>query len=114
MSYTTIQQCVRDPAFQDRVTSGAMKEAIVSPVYSKTEFGKQLAANPILAINTFLWPVSIEYETEYEYALNSSNPNPGGDPTVITDPNIQSSIQAHWPDDPANLPSDLIPDPTTQ
>ena len=26
----------------------------------------------------------------------------------ITDPNIQSSIQAHWPDDPANLPSDLI------
>ena len=115
MSYTTIQAAVRDVALQDRVTAGAMKEAINgAPEYVDSEFGAQLRSYSLLAINTFLWPVAVQYETEYEFALNSDNPNPGGDPGVITDAMILSAIQAHWPLNPANIPADLRNDPSME
>jgi hypothetical protein len=115
MSYTSIQTAVRDTALQDRVTAGAMKEAIAGgPEFKDSAFGGQLRSNPILAVNTFMWPVCIDYEAEYEYALDGENPDPGGDPGVITDAMIGSAIQTHWPEDPANLPADLIEDPTTK
>lgn len=100
MSYTTITQCTNDEAFRDRVTAGAMKEAISSAVYGETAFGKQLLVMPSLALSAFIWPLAVDNEAAYEYAVNAANPNPGGDPTVITDANIQSGIQAHWPPDP--------------
>jgi len=115
MSYTSIQASVRDVALQDRVTAGAMKEAIAGgDEYKNSEFGAQLRGYPILALNYFMWPVCVDYETEYEYALDSDNPNPGGDVGVITDANIGSAIQAHWPVDPANIPADTRDDPTRE
>lgn len=114
MSYTSIQQSVRDVALQDRVTGGAMKEAIAGgPEFEGSAFGQQLRDNPILAINTFMWPTAVDYEAEYEYAVDQGNENPGGDEGVITDANIQASIQAHWPRLPANIPGDTLPDITT-
>lgn len=115
MSYTSIQAAVRDTALQDRVTAAAMKEAIAGgPEFVNSEFGAQLRGYPILGLNTFMWPTAVDYEEEYEYAVDSGNENPGGDVGVITDENIQASIQAHWPTEPAGIPEDTRPDPTRE
>jgi hypothetical protein len=110
MSYSTITQATRDTALQDRVTAAACKEAWVGGVeFVLSEYGERLRTYPSEAVVTFIWPVSIEYETEYAYALDSGSLNPGGDPTVITDANIQSSVQAHWPRDvEVPLPPDMV------
>lgn len=100
MSYTTITQCTEDEAFRDRVKAAALKESYASPTYSGTQFAEQLHQFPETAISTFIWPLSIDNEAAYEYAVNGANPNPGGDPGVITDANIQAGIQTHWPPDP--------------
>ena len=97
MSYTTITQCTRDAAFQDRVQAAAMKEAIASETYSNTTFGAALRAEPRLAIEQFIWPLSVDNEEAYEYAVDTGTTNPGGDLGVITDAAIQAGIQAHWP-----------------
>ena len=100
MSYTTITQCTRDPAFRDRVTAGAMKEAVASEVYSQTQFATQLLNTPDMAVHQFIWPLSIDNEADYQYAVDMNNPNPGADPGVISDAKIQAGIQTHWPPDP--------------
>lgn len=111
MSYTTINQCANDAAFQDRVVAGAMKEAIAgAPEFSESQFADQLRQFPYAAVNVFMWPLSVDNEAAYEYAVESSNPNPGGDEGVITDLNIQAGIQTHWP--PDVLPTPIIPDAT--
>ena len=105
MSYTTIDQCVNDPAFQVRVKSAASKEAWVGgPEFKDTIYGERLRTYPDEALTTFMYAVSIEYENEYAYAIDTGNTNPGGDATVVTDANIQSSVQTHWPPDPATVP----------
>lgn len=81
MSYTTIHQCATDPAFLNRLTACAAQEGQDNPEY---------------ATSTLLrWEVSskADIEAAYEYALNADNPNPGGDPTVITDAQILSAVQ---------------------
>lgn len=111
MSYQTITQSTRDAALQDRVVAGAMKEAISGAVEG-SQFAAQVRQNPILALNTFMWPVAVEYETEYAYAVDQGNPNPGGDTGVITDANIQASVQANWPPEAVmNPPATPFPQP---
>jgi hypothetical protein len=111
MSYTTIHQCANDTAFQDRVVAGAMKEAIAGgPEFSESAFGAQLKLYPQAAINTFMWPLSVAGEDAYAYAVDNGNENPGGDPGVITDADIQAGIQHFWPTDVLSTP--IIPDPT--
>jgi hypothetical protein len=82
MSYTTIFQCANDPAFQARLAAAAAQEGHDNPEY---------AASVLLR-----WPVSSQTDIEdaYEFAVNSDNPDPGGDPTVITDQQILSAVQA--------------------
>lgn len=109
MSYTTITQATEDVALQDRVMAAGMKEAISGgPEFVLSDFGVQLRQVPHLALNYFLWPSAVQYETEYEYALNSENPNPGGDPTVITDANLQAVVQAWWPRQEVAVPQPPI------
>lgn len=111
MSYTTINQCANDPAFQDRVVAGAMKEAIAgAPEFSESSFAEQLRRLPAAALNTFMWPLSVDNEAAYEYAVGNGNENPGGDSGVITDANIQAGIQAHWPH--SELPEPIPVDTT--
>lgn len=112
MSYTTITQASQDTALQERVIAGGMKEAIASELLSKTEFAEQVRRTPYLALNQFLWPTCVEYETEYAYAVDQGNENPGGDEGVITDANIQAVVQTHWPADPVNMPQPPIVQPT--
>jgi len=99
MSHQTITDATRDAALQDRVMAAASKEAWANPEFGDTPFGQRLMAYPTAAIDTFMWPVAIDYEDEYAYALglDPPNPNPGGDPGVITDANISAAVQAHWP-----------------
>jgi len=113
MSYTTITQASRDVALQDRVTAAGMKEAVNSEVYKNTVFGEQIRRSPVLALNYFLWPTCTEYETEYEFAVNSDNPDPGGDVGVITDANIQAVVQEWWPQDQVPMPQPPVVQPVT-
>jgi hypothetical protein len=111
MSYTSIDTCVKDAEFQARVKSAASKEAWVGgPEFSESVYGERLRTYPDEALTTFMYAAAIDSEAAYEFALNSSNPSPGGDPAVITDANIQSCVQAHWPKDPAAvpLPTDMV------
>lgn len=111
MTYTTINQCANDTAFQDRVVAGAMKEAIAGgPEFVLSDYGEQLRQFPAAAINTFMWPLSVDNEEAYEYAVGSENPDPGGDEGVITDLNIQAGIQKYWPREA--IPTPIIPDQT--
>jgi len=109
MTYATIHQATEDVALQERVTAGACKEAWNSPEFSLTEYGERLRTYPQEAVVTFMWPVSIDYEAAYQFAVDGGTPNPGGDASVITDANIQSCIQAHWPRDTVvPLPPDMV------
>lgn len=112
MSYTTITASVRDDALQDRVLAAAMTTAFANPEFEDTEFGRLLKLNPVMALNTFMWPVAVDYRAEYEFAINNDNPNPGGDVGVISDANIEASVQVHWPDGPVNAAQP--PDPTLE
>jgi hypothetical protein len=105
MTYQTITQSTRDEVLQDRVTAAALKESYAGgPEFSQSSFGAQLQRNPQLALNYFMWPTAVEYESAYEYAVNSDNQNPGGDTGVITDANLQAVVQTHWPLDAVVVP----------
>ena len=51
-------------------------------------------------------------EQAYEYAVNAGNPDPGGDPAVITDGMILSGVQANWPENPGHRPAEEVVMPT--
>jgi hypothetical protein len=109
MSYTSIDICVNDEELQARVKSAASKEAWAGgDEFKDSEYGRRLRTYPDEAITTFMYCTSIDYEDEYKYALDQNNEHPGADEGVITDANIQASIQAHWPRDPAPLPTDMV------
>lgn len=110
MSYATITQCTRDTVLQDRVTAAALKEAIAGgDEFGETAFAEQLQRSPILALNYFMWPTAIDNEAAYAYAVETDNPNPGGDVGVISDANLQSVVQTYWPHDAIPMPSSLNP-----
>jgi len=81
MSYSTIWKCYQDQALVGRVTACCADEG---------------ATDPQTTTYMVLWPVVVadDIEAAYEAALISENPNPGGDPAVITDQMILSTVQA--------------------
>lgn len=116
MSYTTIMASTRDPALRDRVIAAAVKESYAgAPEFSDTAFATSIHLTPSLGLTFFLWPTCIDYEVQYAYAVDSDNPNPGGDVGVISDANIQAVVQLNWPPDgepvpPAPLPQEGVSD----
>lgn len=94
MSYTTIHQCANDQEFQARLTAAAAQEGEENPDYV---MGVKLR-----------WPVAsaTDIADAYEFAVNSDNPSPGGDPTVITDAMILAKVQAIL-NPPMNAPGQL-------
>lgn len=100
MSYTTIYQCANDEAFRNRVQACMVQQAWNNETIYGTDLAGALRQAPGFAVDSLAWPASIDYEAEYESALAASNPDPGGDPSVITDGNILASVQTHWPDKP--------------
>lgn len=101
MSYTSIAQSARDQALADRVISAGVQEAWSNPSLADNVFAEQVRVSYFNA-NALVWPVCIasDVAAAYESALAAGNPNPGGDPAVITDGMILANVQAKWPDDP--------------
>lgn len=98
MSYATIATSVNDPELQHRTQAAVAQEAW-SGAASSTAFGAAARADSGGAMLQLIWPVATDNAAAYESAVIAGNPNPGGDPSVITDAAILSAVQAHWPDD---------------
>jgi hypothetical protein len=103
MSYTTMSKAVRDQALVDRVNAAAQQEARNGP-QADSELAAKIRSALYGASDPFMWWVASDTEEAYAYALDSGNPNPGGDEGVITDAAIGSAIQAHWPPDAEPAP----------
>lgn len=84
MSYSTVNRCAGDQTLQGRVTACCAQEG---------------AAEPNMAMNQVIWKVASasDVEAAYASALAASNPDPGGDETVITDGMILAHVQANLP-----------------
>jgi len=99
MSYSSISQAAQDQALIARVSAAVQKEAWNGAV-SSSDMAAQFRGSPTYGADQLIWPIAIDNEAAYDSALAGSNPNPGGDPAVITDANITAGVQAHWPADP--------------
>lgn len=104
MSLTSINQAAKDEALLVRIEAGVWKETLANPEFGNTMFGAQVRSGMAPIRTVFGYPVAVDNEAAYEYAVDSGNPNPGGDPSVITDENIGSAIQVHWPQDQTTPP----------
>lgn len=82
MSYGSINRCANDPSFQGRLTACVADEG---------------AADPVADMYRLRWTVSSasDIEAAYESAVAADNPDPGGDPSVITDAMILGVVQAN-------------------
>jgi hypothetical protein len=89
MSYTTIAQCADDQAFAERVTAATVTEAWNNPALVDNDYAVNVRAS-----------ITNAHRMTYPVAVASGNPNPGGDPAVITDGMILANVQAKWVDDP--------------
>jgi len=105
MSYTSLAAAMIDDALIRRVRAAVAKEAFANETLGATQTGIMIRANgPDLVLPKFMWPVVLNGETAYEYALGTENPNPGGDIGVISDADIGTAIQVNWPEDVTPLP----------
>ena len=95
MSYTTLTQSTLDDALLARIEAAVTQEAWASPDLSVTAYGVRVKQN-FSAWRELIWPVAIANREAYAYAVESGNPNPGGDPGVITDADIGTAVQANW------------------
>jgi hypothetical protein len=84
MSYTSIHRCATDPSFMNRLVACVADEG---------------AAEPENEAARLVWPVAAadDIEAAYESALAADNPDPGGDPSVISDAMILGVVQANPP-----------------
>lgn len=101
MSYSSMNRSSTDEALVGRVTAATVQEAW-TPAHDDDAFGQAVRQASYNAV-TMVWPVCIasDVEAAYESALAAGNPDPGGDPAVITDGMILANVQAKWPPDPA-------------
>ena len=96
MSLESINICAHDQSLFGRVTACAAKEGVFPPETAATGT---------------IWQISSasDVEAAYESALAANNPDPGGDPAVITDGMILAKFQASWP--PPAPAGGLLPQP---
>jgi hypothetical protein len=106
MSYSSIFASTVDQPLVQRIEAAIAKEAFHNEALGKTEAGRLVTetGSPASVLGAFLWPCCVDFEAEYEFALNSGNENPGGDPAVISDAELLSSVQANWPGVPEATP----------
>jgi hypothetical protein len=100
MSHATIYQAASDQHLNQRTFAAVNKEVMANPTFGDTAFGKQVKQGSAPILMVFAYPVAVDTEAAYESAVLNNNPDPGGDPSVITDANITAAVQAHWPEDP--------------
>ena len=100
MSYTTIRRAMQDVELLDRVTTATLKEALSNPNVVDTKFAADVILNPRYGGDIMIGPVAVDTEASYESALLAGRGAPGHDVDIITDGQILSAVQAHWPQDP--------------
>jgi hypothetical protein len=84
MSFATIAQCADDVPFQRRLTGAYASEGAPNPEGAMWGRRWTIAADPSIA-------------PPFESAVIAGNPNPGGDPSVITDGMLLAAVAAHPP-----------------
>jgi hypothetical protein len=100
MSLNSLNIASQDVPLQNRTIACCQQEAHDNPAVADTAFARAVILNPAEGVR-MAWPVALNTEAEYEYALNAGHPQPiGGDEAVITDAMILSAVQASWPPDP--------------
>jgi hypothetical protein len=82
MSFQTISDAANDEALAQRVRGAYAAEGVEQPDGAQSTMRWAIAADPSVA-------------DPYGYAVDAGNPNPGGDPTVITDAMLTAAVQAH-------------------
>lgn len=100
MSYNSLVAQSRDQAFLGRIDAAVYKEAWTNPTFGDTDYGQAIQRAAASTTVYFGWPVAVDTEAAYESALLNEVPEPGKDPSVITDNQILAAVQAHWPPDP--------------
>ena len=81
--------------------------ARINAAIAQEQLAKGDDVSPYMLSTNMSWAVSAASDVEqaYEYAVNAGNPDPGGDPAVITDGMILAGVQAHWPENPVMNPT---------
>lgn len=82
MTFQTISDAAADEALGQRTRGAYAAEGVAQPDQAWFAMRWLIAADPSVA-------------EPYAYAVNAGNPNPGGDPTVITDEMLTAAVQAH-------------------
>jgi hypothetical protein len=103
MSYTSMSRSSTDPALTSRITAAVVQEAWNNPANADNVYADNVRRSAMNAV-VMHWPVVIatDIAAAYESAVVAGNPNPGGDPAVVTDGMILANVQAKFPqDDPA-------------
>jgi hypothetical protein len=98
MSYSSIAASAVDQALVDRVSAATAQEAWNNPAVANMPFTRNVQESAANAVR-MVWPVAIasDVAAAYESALAAGNPDPGGDPAVITDGMILANVAAKWP-----------------
>ena len=110
MSAETINRCALDYEFLGRINASIAKETWANPTFGDTGWGarvKQYGPNQLQSY--FIWPLAIDNEDAYEYAVETGNEHPGLDRGVISDEALSTGIQTHWPDDSTLPPPSSAP-----
>src|SRR5215510_12067382 len=101
MSAQSIGRCVGDIDLRGRVAASISKETWANPTFGDTQWGQRVkSSGPSCMLEYYMWPIAIDNELAYAYALDQNVPSPGGDRSVISEENLSAGIQAHWPADP--------------
>lgn len=100
MSAQTINQCAGDEELRQRISATIAQQTWANPEFGGTGWGARVQQyGPGQLLNYFTWPIAIDNEASYAYAVETGNPHPGQDRGVISDENLSSGVQVHWPDD---------------
>src|SRR5689334_11933322 len=101
MSLSSITRAANDPDLVSRVNASAMQEAINNPNLKDTVYAEQLRRG-VASVQPLMYAVAVDTESSYETALINGRGSPGHDVDIITDDQITSAVQAHWPPDPVS------------
>lgn len=98
MSYHSLTVAARDDALISRTVACVQQQARQNAELTGTEFAAAVRSGGTGVAGELVWPVVLNTEAEYAYALANGHDAPiGGDEAVIPDAAILSAVQAAWP-----------------
>lgn len=104
MSLSTISQAATDPDLAARTTASVQKEARENPAFGDTAYGQRVIAGVVSPWTYYAWVIAVVTEDAYAYAVDNGNERPGYDPGVVSDADIATAVQVHWPQDEPATP----------